>query len=50
MNCCEIRNGRAGFLRKFGNGIDKICLLMYERRKSEAETNLRFLDWEVLEG
>lgn len=42
MYCCEIGNGGVGFLRKFGNRIDKICLLMCERRKSKAGTILRF--------
>lgn len=36
-----------GFLRKFENRIDRICLLMCERRKSEAETILKFLDWDI---
>lgn len=44
MFCCEVGNSGVGFLRKFRNGIDKIRLLMYERKNSEAEAILRFLD------
>lgn len=34
---CDTGNGRFSFLGKLGNRVGRICLLMYERRKSETK-------------